>query len=139
MSYLIDTNIFLRVLIREDETSFQSGLQLLEEIKLKKWDAFVPGIVLSEIAWTLKSYYGFSKSEIVSALRSIQNLRGLTLIDNYNYQLALDLYHHHAVKYIDACIASLPLIQEDGATLISYDRDFDKMGIDRKEPIHILG
>lgn len=137
MPYLIDTNIFLRVLIREDEASFHSGLHLLEDIKHKQAEAFVPGIVLSEIAWTLKSYYAFSKPEIVSALRSVQHLRGLNLIDNYDYALALDFYQHHAIKYVDACIASLPLIQNKQAILISYDHDFDKLGIARKEPDQI--
>lgn len=138
MLYLIDTNIFLRVLVKEDEESFQSSLSLLEGVKHKQWDAFAPGIVLSEIVWTLRSYYKFSKPDAVKAVQSIMNLRGLGVIDGYNYELALELYQHHAVKYIDACIASLPMVQEHRATIISYDGDFDKLGVERKEPAQVV-
>lgn len=138
MLYLIDTNIFLRVLVKEDEASFQSGLKLLEGIKQKQWNAVVPGIVLSEIAWTLRSYYKFPKLQVVTAIQSVINLRGLTIVDDYNYHLALDLYQHRAVKYIDACIASLPMVQGQQATIISYDHDFDKLGVERKEPDQIV-
>lgn len=134
MQYVIDTNVFLRVLVEEDEASFQAGLQLLENIKQKKCTACIPGIVLSEIVWTLHSFYEFPKPQVVQALQSILNLRGITIVDDYNYPVALDLYQHHSVKYVDACIVSLPVIQENGATIISYDHDFDKLGVERKEP-----
>lgn len=138
MLYLIDTNIFLRVLIKENEASFQSGLKLLEGIKQKQWNAVMPGIVLSEIAWTLRSYYRFPKPQVVTAIQSVISLRGLTIVDDYNYHLALDLFQHHSVKYIDACIASLPVVQREQATIISYDDDFDKLGVERKEPDQIV-
>lgn len=138
MTYLIDTNIFLRVLIREDESSFQSGLRLFEGIKQKEWNAFVPGIVLSEIVWTLTSYYQFSKPEVVAAVQGVLNLRGLSVIDNYNYALAVEFYQNHSVKYVDACIASLPVVQDQQATIISFDHDFDKLGVSRKVPDEVL-
>jgi predicted nucleic-acid-binding protein len=134
MLYIIDTNVFLRVLVKEDEASFQASLQLLEGIKQKKYTAYIPGIVLPEIAWTLRSYYEFPKPQIVQAVQGILNLRGITIVDDYNYPLAIDLYEHHSVKYIDACIASLPAVQEKGAVIVSYDYDFDKLGIERREP-----
>jgi predicted nucleic acid-binding protein len=134
MLYIIDTNIFLRVLVKENEASFQASLQLLEGIKQKRYTAYTPGIVLSEIAWTLRSYYGFPKPQIIQAVQSILNLRGITIVDDYNYPLAIDLYQHHSVKFIDACIASLPAFQEKQAVIVSYDQEFDKLGIERKEP-----
>jgi predicted nucleic-acid-binding protein len=137
MLYLIDTNIFLRVLIKEDEMSFQSSLKLLEAIKHGQGNAVIPGIVLTEINWTLRSYYKFPKPQVVAAIQGILNLRGLMIVDNYNHQLALDLYQRHAVKYVDACIASLPAVQERQATIISFDHDFDKIGIARREPHQI--
>lgn len=134
MLYIIDTNVFLRVLVKEDEASFTAGLRLLETIKQKKCTAYIPGIVLSEIVWTLHSYYEFPKPQVVQALESILNLRGITLVDDYNYPLALDLYQRHSVKYVDACIASLSVVQDKRAAIVSYDHDFDKLGIERREP-----
>ena len=134
MIYVLDTNIFLRVLINEEEKSFQASLGLLKEIKQKKHTALVPDIVLSEIVWTLKSYYGFPKPKIIEAVQSILNLRGVEIIDGYNYRTAFSLFKENNVKYINACIASLPVLQNGKAIVVSYDHDFDKLGISRQEP-----
>ncbi len=139
MNYVIDTNIFLRVLIKEDKKVFQDSINVLEAVKRKTFTTYIPGIVLSELAWTLRSYYQFPKPKVINALQGVLNLRGVTLIDEYDYRVALDLYAQNAVKYVDACIASLPLLRSQQATLISYDRDFDKLGILRKEPADIAG
>lgn len=65
-------------------------------------------MVLSEIAWTLLSYYKFSKPEVVKALRGIVNLRGLSIIDKFQF----------SKNWI----------------IVSYDHDFDKIDIKRMEP-----
>jgi predicted nucleic-acid-binding protein len=134
MLYVIDTNVFLRVLVKEDESTFEASLNLLEAIKQKRCKAVIPGIVLSEIVWTLLSYYKFPKARVVSALQSILNLRGITVVDDYDYPLALELYQQNAVKYADACIASLPIMQNGQAQIVSYDYDFDKLNLERLEP-----
>ena len=42
------------------------------------------------------------------------------------------------MKFIDALIASHKSIQEEAAVIVSYDKDFDKLGILRKEPKDII-
>src|SRR5258708_2773202 len=134
MQYVIDTNIFLRVLYKEDEKTFQECFSVLESIKQKKYQAFVPGIVLSEVAWTLSTYYKLPKSKVVEALNSILNLPGASIIDECDYRFAIDLYKQKSVKYIDTCIASLQILRLQQAELISYDRDFDKLNAISREP-----
>lgn len=133
----IDTNIFLRTLIEEDEKTFKDCFQLLQNIKTNKLRGVTSSVVLSEIAWTLLSYYKFSKLEVVKALRSILNLRGLSIIDKFQHEVALSLYEKSSVKFIDALIASIPDIFSKKWTIISYDKDFDKVGIKRMEPHQI--
>jgi predicted nucleic acid-binding protein len=134
MQYVIDTNIFLRVLVKENEPTFQDCLAVLEAVKQKAIPAIVPGIVLSEVVWTLSSFYEFPKAQVIEAVQSILNLRGVIILDDYDYSLALDLYQNHTVKYTDAVIASLRLFQNPETQLISYDADFDKLAIKRTEP-----
>lgn len=137
MTYLIDTNIFLRTLINENEPIFQDCLNLLTKIKENKIKAITQGVVISEIIWTLSSFYKFPKPKVLQATNSIINLNGLKIIDNYNHNLALDLYSKHKVKYIDALIASNDNIQSGKWAILSYDKDFDKLGITRKQPNQI--
>lgn len=136
--YFLDTNIFLRTLIREDEISFQECCRLLKAVKLNRIKAITANIVLAEIVWTLSSYYHFPKKEVVRAAKSIANLRGLKIIDDYDLSVALGIFESKNVRYIDCLIASIRKIQAKNWIIISYDQDFDKLNVLKKEPKEVL-
>ncbi|PIP62616.1 hypothetical protein COW98_03080 [Candidatus Roizmanbacteria bacterium CG22_combo_CG10-13_8_21_14_all_35_9] len=137
MVFFIDSNIFLRTLINENTQQHQSCVKLLRLIKNNKIKAITGSVILAEIVWTLNSFYQLEKEVITTAVQSIINLRGLSIVDNYDHSLALSLYHNHSVKYIDALIASIPSIQTREITIVTYDKDFDKLKVIRKEPDEI--
>ena len=135
-SYFVDTNIFLRVIIKEDEKTFKECFQALEKIKSGKINAFTSSLVLVEVNWVLSKFYKFSKDKTCLALKSILNLKGLKIIDKHNPFLAISIYEKSNVKFIDALIASNFLTDRDKLNIIilSYDKDFDKIGVKRKSP-----
>lgn len=135
--YFIDTNIFLRTLIKEDKNTFEACFRLLQNIKTNQIKGVTSSLNLSEVVWTLNSYYNFPKNEVVKALKSIINLRGLTIIDKYQPDLAVSLFETKGIKFIDAMIASNPDIYNKHWAVISYDKDFDKLEINRLEPDRI--
>lgn len=135
MIYFIDSNIFLRLLIREDEKVYQCCYSLIEAIKKGKLEATTSNLVLAEIAWTLSSYYKFPKDRVVLALESIVNLSNLSIVDKYQLLLGIQLYKSKSVKYIDAMIASNTELRDKSWKIISYDKDFDKLGVFREEPV----
>ncbi|MBI4004862.1 PIN domain-containing protein [Candidatus Roizmanbacteria bacterium] len=134
MQYFIDANIFLRVLVKDNEKQFSACVRFLKTLKKNKFDAYTGSITLAEIAWTLGSYYSFSKQQVIEGIDSILNLRGLKIIDDYNHKLALDLYQKYSVKYIDSLIASIGPVYTKKMIVVSYDKDFDKLPVVRKEP-----
>lgn len=129
--YFIDSNIFLRTIVKENDTVFKDCRLFLQSIKDNKIKAVTCGLVLAEVLWVLSSYYHIKKSGLVEALNSILNLRGLKIIDKIDFVEAKKIYEKYNVKFIDAVIASLTL------EVVSYDKDFDKIGITRKEPGNI--
>jgi len=135
--YFIDTNIFLRVLIKEDKKTFRSCYQLLQAVKTNKIKASTASIVIAEIAWTLRSYYKFPKTKVAQAIKGILNLRGLRIVDSYDSLWAIEKFSRYNVKYIDTLIASILEKQKSEWIVVSYDKDFDKLGIERKEPKQI--
>lgn len=135
--YLLDTNIFLRILSGLDSEQKGECETLLREVERGKIKAYVPSLVLSEVVWTLSSYYKHSKKEIVIAVKSIINISNLKFIDGYNVFLGLDMYEKKSVKYIDALIASTPDIQSGKMIVVSYDKDFDKLKVKRLEPQNV--
>jgi predicted nucleic acid-binding protein len=130
MVYVLDTNIILRLVIRDDETSYDACRQVFEKIKNNTIKAVVPGIVLAEVLFVLKFFYGFSKEVQIEVAEAIQSQSGLKIVDSYDYQRAIELYKKTNVKYVDCLIATT--VQELDATVISYDADFGKL-LDRKK------
>lgn len=134
MTYCIDANIFLRVLVKDEPKQFQDCVRLLEKIKKGSMIAFTPSVVIAEVGWTLRSVYKSTKSEIVMAIRSILSLQHLKIKGEPNVSLAIDLYKQYNVKLIDAFIASIKIVYTREAKIISYDQDFDRLGVVRIEP-----
>lgn len=137
MRYFIDTNIFLRSLHKENPKIFSDCIMLVAAIKENKIDAYTGTIVLTEVAYTLKTFYHFEKDKIIEGLQGIINISGLKILDSYDQNLALNIFEKHSIKYIDALIASNEEIYTRKMTIISYDSDFDKLKILRKEPSQV--
>ncbi len=134
--YFIDSNVFLRVLIKEDGKSFSDCYKLMSLIENKTISAVTSDLVLAEINWVLESYYKFAKAQVVSALEGIVSLKGLSIKSNSDSIQAIEFYKKHNVKFIDALIASDKIFNSN-AIIVSYDRDFDKLGVKRIEPDEI--
>ena len=132
--YFVDTNVFLRVLVRDEEKSYRECINFLQKVKEGRLKAYTSSLVLAETHWTLASFYQFSKEKIIEALWSIISLRKLKIVDEHNLLAALNFYETNTVKFIDALTASQSLVLKKGAVVVSYDKDFDKLDIPRKEP-----
>ncbi len=125
--WLIDANVYLRVLVRENEVQYFESLSLLEKVKRGEAKAAVCGLVLAEIVWVLDSLYKLTRSQVAEKVNGILLLPGMKIVDDYDYPWALAQYHLKKVKYIDACIASMPLVRSGQTMVVSYDQDFEKL------------
>ena len=132
--YFIDTNVFIRVLVKDNEKFFRECLSFLNLIKKDEIRAFTSTLVLSEVEWVLDGFYKFEKQKVIEALDGIIKLKNLKIIDKFDPQLALDIFQKNNVKFIDALISSNPQIFQMKIIIISYDKDFDKLNVKRKEP-----
>lgn len=137
-SYFLDTNIFLRPIIKDHPQQTADCEKLFVLIEENKIAAATSNIVLAEFLWTAQSFYKISKPETIASMKGIVSISGLAIEDSFDSFAALQYYESFSVKFIDALIASHKLIQEGKAIVISYDKDFDKLGIKRKEPKDII-
>lgn len=139
MKYFIDTNIFLRYFTDEQSGKvFKDCSLVIENIKLKKILAVTSHLVIAEIAWTLPTSYGSGKNQVLKVLKAIETLNGLKIENTFDTGVANGLFEKHSIKYIDALIASNPQIQAKKMAIVSYDKDFDKLGVIRKEPSQVI-
>jgi predicted nucleic acid-binding protein len=137
-NYFIDTNIFLRTLINDNEKFFNECIGFLELVKDGKIKAQTSYLVLSEVNWTLLSFYNSGKEKAVEGLYSIINLKNLKFSEKFNSSFGIQIYEQNNIKLTDAFIASHPKIQSKEMVVVSYDKDFDRLGVVRKEPGEIV-
>ena len=73
----VDTNILVRLLVKDDEKQTRKVVQLLSRLDGDAERAYVSDIVVCEVVWVLRSAYGFDKRQIVGALRGLFAARQL--------------------------------------------------------------
>ena len=74
MVYFVDSNIFLRVIVKESESSFNDCLSFLKLAEGGKVRCRTSHLVLAEVVWMLSSYYRLPKQKIVASLQGIEGL-----------------------------------------------------------------
>jgi uncharacterized protein len=134
----IDTNIFVRTVVIEDEDVSGDCERLLGLVRENKIRAMTSNLVLAEVVWVLGSYYKKNRTQITEVIEAIIGLRGLDLVDRVDPVWAVRKYKKHGVKFVDALVASMKPIREKAWIVVSYDKDFDKLGVVRKEPKELV-
>ena len=134
---LLDANIFLRFLTRDDETKAQACSRLLHRLERGQEEASTCEAVLAEVVYVLesKAHYALAHHEISARLRPLLALRGFKLPNKRTYLRALDLYESHAFLDFEDAILAAQVERGLAEAIVSYDTDFDRVpGIVRLEP-----
>lgn len=136
--YLVDSNIFLRSFVRDNESAWKDCIGVLHLIADGNISAYIPTIIAVEVFFVLTSFYKFDRRRVVEAMKSIASLQNFRFFDDLNVSEALGLYESKRIKFTDCLLASSSRVQTGKATILSYDRDFDKLGVRRVEPKQLL-
>lgn len=135
---LIDTNIFLRILVKENEQMYSECTEAMHLVARGNIVAYTSTLVLAEIHYVLLSLYKRSRQSITDALQAVLSFPKLSVFDDSKMVSAMGYYQASRVKFTDCVIASSEKVQNGRAAILSYDRDFDKLGVRRVEPIELL-
>ena len=132
----LDANIFLRFLTQDDPAKGRACLSLLRRVAAGE-EATTSETVIAEVAYVLSSprQYKLTHTDISARLRPVLLLRGLKLPDRQRLLRTLDLYASYAHLDFEDCLTLAQIEQQKIATLLSYDRGFDRVpGVKRAEP-----
>ncbi len=126
---LLDANVCIRYLTRDDERKFQDCAKFFELVQSKQISVILLESILAEVVYVLSStkiQYNFTRSEIKSCLSSIILLDGLETLNTPKkvYLEALDLFEKSNLDFEDCLlIANLNTVDDK---IYSYDRGMDK-------------
>lgn len=124
MKIFIDTNVWLRLLLADDEKSFKNCYSLFQQIEVGKIRPYTSSLVLLEINFVLVSFYKISQEEVFFDLQAILETRNLTLVEKTDLKKALILSRDLRIK-LSNCLIKYQV--PNGAFLVSYDKEFKKI------------
>ena len=121
---LLDANILIRFLVRDDEILYQKSLEIIKEIEQGEKEALLMDFILAEIIYVLKRIYKIDKIQISNALKKI-------LLNDYFYTdnklvtfEALDIYANKNIDFADAMLCAKKNLE--GFEIVSFDKDMQK-------------
>lgn len=121
VSFFVDTNVFLRFLTNDDPAKAKRAETLFRDALRGKFRLATSLLVIAEIIWTLESFYKLEKLDIATKVEKILNTPNLDCPETPLLFMALDLYVHANIDFVDAYNAFH--MKEHGLThILTYDR-----------------
>lgn len=131
----IDTNILLRLLVRDDETQHIACVNLLREARQRGIVLYLLPVAVLEIVWVLEKVYRYPRPRIREIVEAVLNTPELKIEKEDVFRRALALYEARSIKFADALMAYWGL--DAGLTTIyTFDeKDFKKIdGLEVRKP-----
>lgn len=106
MKLFWDTNIFLRYFVKDNEEMYLLSSNLFESAERGEIQPSTSTIVLTEIIYTLKSFYHQNLQNIQNHIDSILGIKNLYLIDKTYFKEAYTIYKQGSKKISDCLIVT---------------------------------
>jgi predicted nucleic-acid-binding protein len=130
----IDADVILRFLLGDSPEQSANCRDLFARLQAGEQEVYLPEVALSDVVWTLQSFYRWPPERIAQFAQDLISLRGILMARKAIMRNALHLYVEYRIDFSDALIAA-ELTHGQYAELYSYDRDFDRVtDIKRIEP-----
>lgn len=130
----LDSNIFLRYFLKENELVFRRLEKLFSEIISGNIIGVANAMIIAEVVWVLSRSYKWNKEKICDNIEFILITPNIRFKDKAILVNAVNVYKEKNIGFIDAYNYSY--MQYYGVNKIySFDRDFDKLkDVKRLEP-----
>ncbi|MBI5614378.1 PIN domain-containing protein [Candidatus Gottesmanbacteria bacterium] len=124
MKLFLDSTIWLRYLLQDDDLAYLSCSKLMKSVREGRIRPYASSVVFLEVYWVLTSTYGISKIEAQKDIATILESRGLVIVEKTDFHSAFVLHTKTGVKLADSLIATqIP----KGVELCTYDREFARI------------
>lgn len=120
----LDTNLWIRYLIKDEPKQFATVKELLASVEEGKYQPYTSAVVLLELSYVLKSVYRFAFSEVLDALESVTATRGITIIETTDSALALACFKTYKIKFTDCLLVSQI---RPNIVLVTFDEELRKI------------
>jgi len=102
----IDTNVLVGYLIRDDERQFEKVRKLIKREIVAGRQVLVSQLAFLETEWVLRSRYGLSKTEIVSAISGLLGAADVKIEDEATVEEAIYIWKENSADFADCFIGA---------------------------------
>ena len=122
--FLLDTNVFLRVLLNDLPSQADQVEKFIKEAKRDKVELLVPQIIVFEIVFALEKYYQFRKEDVIDKIKTILAMDYLKIQDRETFNEAISLFGQGNLSLTDCFLIQLAEIR--GASIFTFDKDMKR-------------
>ena len=120
----LDTNVLVRLLVKDDPDQFAQAVAVLERAAEAEEPCFLSGAVLCETAWVLASRYGAGRAEILSAMAELAGDGRYAFDDADALAEALRAFENGRADFSDYLIGASAR-RRGARTTYSFDRKLE--------------
>lgn len=122
----IDTNILIRLIVKDDDVQTVKAVNALAKKCSEKDPGFINCIVLAEVSWVLSRVYGYSREEIAKAIEMLLQVKEFQVQNADEVCDALNLYQSTNVDFADAFLSAINKANACTGT-ITFDQKAGKL------------
>lgn len=124
-TYLLDTNVLLRVLVGDVISQDKQAREWFLQAKQEEISLIIPEIVVFEIHFGLEKFYSFSKDEILERLKVVLSTPYLHVESQEIFLLALTFYSREKVSFVDCFLLAKSKLTN--AEILTFDKKLQKL------------
>jgi len=133
MIALLDTNVIVRFLVSDKSPKYKNLYSFFETLENGSMMVELKLIVLFQLIFVLKSFHEVPKEQISNGVTDLLKYKGISVKNKSVIRRMLEIWRNNNLDIVD-CYLIASLEGDTQNLLYSYDRDFDKFNINRKEP-----
>jgi len=122
----IDTNVLLRLLVRDDDAQLRAAERFIGTHCSPDNPGFVSLVVVVETAWALRRFYLYDRSQIAAALGSLLNVAELEVESAAEVRSAIADFATSAAGLVD-CLVARTNVAAGCEYTITFDRKAAKL------------
>jgi len=118
---LVDANVILRYLLRDDESLFQKALEVLEKVRTGEEKVVVLESVLTECVYVLLKIYRVNRSTIAEKLGSLLYYKGVVNLDKQDLIDSINLFGQTHLSFVDCLLCAKS--KNNAMPIVTFDAE----------------
>lgn len=122
---LVDANVILRYLLRDDEELYRKAFIFLEDARIGKENVEISGSVLSECVYVLMKVYGVDRVTIAEKMGELFAYKGIGNPDKDDLIEALKMFGQTNLSIVDCLLCARAV--NKGMELFTFDQELNSI------------